>query len=167
MEFGMTCILVRSHSNSLHQLQAGDDLRQDMIVMQMIRLFDDMWKKAGLDLSIITYGVVATGQDTGKRRNGDGESYICSLCTRKCSLYSGQMNALHPPTSTHLLLSPTSSLHPSSGMLEFVGGCETLREIQTTQGVTGSFKDHVLADWLMRHNPTKKAYEQVHTQRSL
>ena len=66
-----------------------------------------------------------------------------------------------PPPISHLIH------QPSSGMLEFVGGCETLREIQTTQGVTGSFKDHVLADWLMRHNPTKKAYEQVHTQQSL
>ena len=48
-------------------------------------------------------------------------------------------------------------------MLEFVEGCETLREIQTTQGVTGSFKDHVLADWLTRHNPTKTAYKQVNS----
>ena len=40
--------------------------------MQMIRLFDDMWKKAGLDLNMITYGVVATGHDTGRGRGGDG-----------------------------------------------------------------------------------------------
>ena len=161
----MTCILVRSHSHSLHQLQAGDDLRQDMIVMQMIRLFDDMWKKAGLDLSIITYGVVATGQDTGKRRGGDGGSYVaCVRGSVHCRVAKRMHSTLPlPPTSSHLL----PHRHPSSGMLEFVGGCETLREIQTTQGVTGSFKDHVLADWLMRHNSTKKAYEQVHTHRSL
>ena len=67
-----------------------------------------------------------------------------------------------PPTSSHLL-PPSPSCLTSSGMLEFVEGCETLREIQTTQGVTGSFKDHVLADWLTRHNPTKTAYKQVNS----
>ena len=46
-------------------------------------------------------------------------------------------------------------------MLELVKDCETLREIQTTQGVTGSLKDRVLADWLLRHNQTKQEYSEV------
>ena len=65
------CVCEHDHFNFLRLFQAGDDLRQDMIVMQMIRLFDDMWKKAGLDLNMITYGVVATGQDTGEWRGGE------------------------------------------------------------------------------------------------
>ena len=36
-----------------------------MLALQMITLFDDIWKKSGLDLKIITYRVIATGQDTG------------------------------------------------------------------------------------------------------
>ena len=70
------------------------------------------------------------------------------------------LTSLPPPSH---LLPPSPSCLTSSGMLEFVEGCETLREIQTTQGVTGSFKDHVLADWLTRHNPTKTAYKQVNS----
>ena len=65
------CVCEHDHFTFLRLFQAGDDLRQDMIVMQMIRLFDDMWKKAGLDLNMITYGVVATGQDTGEWRGGE------------------------------------------------------------------------------------------------
>ena len=197
------CACVRS--TSLYPFQAGDDLRQDMIVMQMIRLFDDMWKKAGLDLKIITYGVVATGQDTGELRGSALVQYVLYMCFCSAhrvglklpaffphyrldflphilplcmylnlSLYllfptSQAPSHFHPPPLTHLpptsshLLPPSPSCLTSSGMLEFVEGCETLREIQTTQGVTGSFKDHVLADWLMRHNPTKTAYKQVNS----
>jgi phosphatidylinositol-4-phosphate 3-kinase len=91
--------------------KAGDDLRQDMLTIQMIQLFDSIWRKANLDLKIVTYGVVATGEVTG--------------------------------------------------MLELVPDCQTLREIQTTQGVTGSLKDHILSDWLMRNNPTKAAYREA------
>ena len=70
------CVCAHVRSTSLYSFQAGDDLRQDMIVMQMIRLFDDMWKKAGLDLKIITYGVVATGQDTGELRGSALVQYV-------------------------------------------------------------------------------------------
>ena len=70
------CVCAHVRSTSLYSFQAGDDLRQDMIVMQMIRLFDDMWKKAGLDLKIITYGVVATGQDTGELRGSSLVQYV-------------------------------------------------------------------------------------------
>ena len=70
------CVCAHVRSTSLYSFQAGDDLRQDMVVMQMIRLFDDMWKKAGLDLKIITYGVVATGQDTGELRGSSLVQYV-------------------------------------------------------------------------------------------
>ena len=46
-------------------------------------------------------------------------------------------------------------------MLELVSDAETLRAIQTEHGLTGSFKDKPLSEWLMRHNPTDIAYKQV------
>ena len=39
----------------------------------------------------------------------------------------------------------------------------TLRAIQTEHGLTGSFKDKPLSEWLQRHNPTESAYQQVST----
>ena len=46
-------------------LQVGDDLRKDMLVIQMIRLMDRLWLKAGLDLKMVTFNVVPTGDKIG------------------------------------------------------------------------------------------------------
>ncbi|CAB3407840.1 unnamed protein product [Caenorhabditis bovis] len=43
----------------------GDDLRQDQLVIQMIRLMDTLFKKDQLDLKLTPYSVLATGVDEG------------------------------------------------------------------------------------------------------
>ncbi|KAK2514372.1 Pik3cb [Columba guinea] len=43
----------------------GDDLRQDMLTLQILRLMDILWKEAGLDLRILPYGCLATGDHSG------------------------------------------------------------------------------------------------------
>ncbi len=45
--------------------QVGDDLRQDIVILQMIRLMEKIWLRAGLDLKMVTYQCVATGDDQG------------------------------------------------------------------------------------------------------
>ncbi|KAH6935257.1 hypothetical protein HPB50_004826 [Hyalomma asiaticum] len=91
--------------------KVGDDLRQDMLTLQMIRIMDKFWLKEGLDLKIITFNCVATG----KRK----------------------------------------------GMVEMVTEAETLRRIQTEHGLTGSFKDRPIAEWLQRHNTSELEYQQA------
>ncbi|XP_002414050.3 phosphatidylinositol 4-phosphate 3-kinase C2 domain-containing subunit alpha [Ixodes scapularis] len=91
--------------------KVGDDLRQDMLTLQMIRIMDKFWLKEGLDLKIITFTCVATGN-------------------RK-------------------------------GMVEMVTEAETLRRIQTEHGLTGSFKDRPIAEWLQRHNTSELEYQQA------
>jgi phosphatidylinositol-4,5-bisphosphate 3-kinase len=46
-------------------IQCGDDLRQDMLTLQMLRIMDKMWKNEGYDLCVTPYGCIATGADTG------------------------------------------------------------------------------------------------------
>eukprot|EP00117_Sycon_ciliatum_P042199 scpid14506/ scgid4649/ Phosphatidylinositol 4-phosphate 3-kinase C2 domain-containing subunit alpha; Phosphoinositide 3-kinase-C2-alpha len=84
--------------------KVGDDLRQDQIVLQMLRIMDNLWQEDGLDLRIITYQCLVFSED--------------------------------------------------SGMLEIVDSAATMREIQTIDGVTGSFKDSALLSWLSHHNTT-------------
>ncbi|XP_056896962.1 phosphatidylinositol 4,5-bisphosphate 3-kinase catalytic subunit delta isoform isoform X2 [Takifugu flavidus] len=43
----------------------GDDLRQDMLTLQMIRLMEILWKKEGLDLRMIPYSCLSTGNKMG------------------------------------------------------------------------------------------------------
>ncbi|WAR15387.1 PK3CA-like protein [Mya arenaria] len=43
----------------------GDDLRQDMLTLQLISVMDSIWKTAGLDLRMTPYLCLASGQDVG------------------------------------------------------------------------------------------------------
>ncbi|KAM5127183.1 phosphatidylinositol 4,5-bisphosphate 3-kinase catalytic subunit delta isoform-like isoform 3-T3 [Callospermophilus lateralis] len=43
----------------------GDDLRQDMLTLQMIQLMDALWKQEGLDLRMTPYGCLPTGDCMG------------------------------------------------------------------------------------------------------
>jgi len=45
--------------------KSGDDLRQDQLIMQMISLMDRLLKKVNLDLKLLTYGILAVGQNDG------------------------------------------------------------------------------------------------------
>ena len=47
--------------------------------------------------------------------------------------------------------------------MELVKDSETLRKIQVEYGVTGSFKDKTLAEWLKKYNPTELDYLKVRT----
>ncbi|XP_013408190.1 phosphatidylinositol 4-phosphate 3-kinase C2 domain-containing subunit alpha-like [Lingula anatina] len=91
--------------------KSGDDIRQDMLTMQLVRIMDKLWMREGLDLKIITF-----------------------MCV------------------------PTAS---KKGMVELVTECETLRKIQVSAGVTGSFKDRPIADWLKKHNPTELEFRKA------
>ena len=46
--------------------KVGDDLRQDMMTMQIIRIMDRMWLKEGLDLKMITFSCLPTGPRRGE-----------------------------------------------------------------------------------------------------
>uniref|UniRef100_A0AC34QE78 Phosphatidylinositol 3-kinase n=1 Tax=Panagrolaimus sp. JU765 TaxID=591449 RepID=A0AC34QE78_9BILA len=45
--------------------KVGDDLRQDAIVLQLVRLMNDMWLRENLDLRMLTYRVLPTAKNRG------------------------------------------------------------------------------------------------------
>eukprot|EP01130_Rhizamoeba_saxonica_P010706 TRINITY_DN4411_c0_g1_i1.p1 TRINITY_DN4411_c0_g1~~TRINITY_DN4411_c0_g1_i1.p1 ORF type:complete len:458 (-),score=88.02 TRINITY_DN4411_c0_g1_i1:99-1472(-) len=52
-------------SSPIGIFKSGDDLRQDMLTIQMIRLMDKLWKKEGYDFKMNPYGCVSTGDGVG------------------------------------------------------------------------------------------------------
>lgn len=56
----------KRNGNNIFFVQVGDDLRQDMLVIQMIRLMDKLWLKEDLDLKVVTFSVVPTGDKIGE-----------------------------------------------------------------------------------------------------
>lgn len=53
------------HKEYMVIFKQGDDLRQDQLIMQMIRLMDSLFKKEQLDLRLTPYSVLATGVNEG------------------------------------------------------------------------------------------------------
>ena len=51
---------------SVYQIfKNGDDLRQDMLTMQLFRIMDSLWQEEGLDLKLSPYGCLSTGNQIG------------------------------------------------------------------------------------------------------
>lgn len=61
----ITVILIKKYFAFF--LQVGDDLQQDMLTIQIIRLMDKLWLKEGLDLKMVTFACVPTGEKRGKQ----------------------------------------------------------------------------------------------------
>ncbi|XP_077582382.1 phosphatidylinositol 4-phosphate 3-kinase C2 domain-containing subunit beta isoform X2 [Stigmatopora nigra] len=91
--------------------KSGEDLRQDMLTLQVIRIMNKIWIREGLDMRMVIFKCFSTGR--------------------------------------------------GRGMVEMIPQADTLRKIQVGRGVTGSFKDRPLADWLQRHNPGEGQYDKA------
>lgn len=113
--------------------KVGDDLQQDMLTLQMIRLMDKLWLNKGLDLKMVAFTCIPTS----KKKGQFNKFYLFLIIT-----YFGK----------------TSIVFVFSGMIELVTKAETLRKIQVEHGLTGSFKDKPIAEWLAKHNPSELEY---------
>jgi len=60
-------VFKKNENNSLMSIiyKNGDDLRQDMLMLQLISIMDTLWKSEGLDLKMMPYGCLATGSNSG------------------------------------------------------------------------------------------------------
>jgi hypothetical protein len=59
----------------------------------------------------------------------------------------------------HMITYRCAATTLDSGLIEMVENAATLRAIQVKHGVTGSFKDHAIVEWLRERNPNENDYE--------
>lgn len=62
---GSTSINGVSVATSAIIFKIGDDLRQDMLTLQIIRIVDSIWRQEGLDMCMLAYTCLATGKNVG------------------------------------------------------------------------------------------------------
>lgn len=54
------------HGKDLYVIfKDGDDLRQDMLTLQMFKIMDYYWRRSNLNLLMIPYGCISTGDELG------------------------------------------------------------------------------------------------------
>jgi phosphatidylinositol 3-kinase len=51
--------------NIVLMLKVGDDLRQDALIMQLLRVMNRLWQKEGLDMQMQLYDCISTGDERG------------------------------------------------------------------------------------------------------
>lgn len=72
----------------LVMFKAGDDLRQDTVTLQLIKVMDAIWRAEGLDLRLSPYRCLSTWHDGGMleivRNSVSGECQGLYLYTRCC-----------------------------------------------------------------------------------
>jgi phosphatidylinositol kinase/protein kinase (PI-3 family) len=60
----------------------GDDLRKDSLVLQLFKLMDRLWMQNGLNLEMIAYNVIETGNMIGYIEFVDNAVEISSIHKR-------------------------------------------------------------------------------------
>lgn len=69
--------------------KAGDDLRQDLLTLQLLRFMDEVWLQQGMDLRLSPYKVIATGTTEQRRGCGLIEVVLSSMTTAGIQMHYG------------------------------------------------------------------------------
>ena len=85
--------------------KSGDDLRQDQITIQLLMLFDSLWRAEGMDMRFRTYSVVPTSADTGFIEVVPSSSTLAGIIRQSSGKSSGKIsNALKVVFSQSVIL---------------------------------------------------------------
>ncbi|OQS00041.1 hypothetical protein THRCLA_06285, partial [Thraustotheca clavata] len=72
---------LKHQSLSATIFKSGDDLRQDQLTLQILRVMDDLWKSEGLDLKVTAYACASTGDNIGFIQVVDQAATLAKICS--------------------------------------------------------------------------------------
>ncbi|KAJ0069215.1 hypothetical protein NL108_003124, partial [Boleophthalmus pectinirostris] len=119
--------------------KTGDNLRQDMLVLQIVRMMDHVWLEEGLDMQMVTYKCLSTGKTQGQH------VVMQAFYSFVSSLYKYLFIVVFP------------------GLIEVVPEAVTLGKIHQEWGLSGTMRDDTLEKWFHMLNKTHEDYEKAVT----
>lgn len=119
----------------------GDDLRQDMLAIQMIRIMEKLWLREGLDLRMVTFDCIATGE-----RQGMVEMVQNAETLRKIQLNSsfltGPFNV--KAIDNYIRLWNTSELEYKTAVDNFIHSCAGYAVATYILGICDRHNDNIM-----------------------
>ncbi|KAI1238754.1 hypothetical protein IHE44_0011840 [Lamprotornis superbus] len=109
----------------------GDDLRQDMLVLQIVRVMDNIWLQEGLDMQMIIYRCLSTGKGQGQSQISKGASITLFI------------------------------FHVNTGLVQMVPDATTLAKIHRESGLIGPLKENTIKKWFHHHHPLESSYQEA------
>ncbi|XP_078410760.1 phosphatidylinositol 3-kinase C2 domain-containing subunit gamma-like [Cetorhinus maximus] len=99
--------------------KSGDDLRQDMLVLQMVKVMDRIWCQEGLNMSMIVYRCISTGRGRGLVEMVPGATTLAKIHMKHGIIGPLKENTLLKWFQEH---NPTEDLHKNA-VENFISSC--------------------------------------------
>lgn len=119
----------------------GDDLRQDLLVLQVFTEMDRLWKREGYDLHMSIYGVVSTAFNEGFIEVVSNAS-TCSKIQKDAAGLAGALQ--RTPLFNWLQKNNTTEQDISSAVQNFVHSCAAYSVASYVLGIGDRHNDNVM-----------------------
>lgn len=119
----------------------GDDLRQDMLAIQMIRIMEKLWLREGLDLRIVTFDCLATDERQGMVEMVQNAETLRKI-HQNSSFLTGSFNA--KAIDNYIRLWNTSELEYKTAVDKFLHSCAGYAVATYILGICDRHNDNIM-----------------------
>lgn len=121
--------------------KAGDDLRQDMLAIHMIRLMEKLWLREGLDLRMVTFDCIATNECQGLVEMVQNSETLRKI-HQNSSFLTGPFNP--KAIDNYIRLWNTSELEYKTAVDKFLHSCAGYSVATYILGICDRHNDNIM-----------------------
>ncbi|MES1910793.1 MAG: hypothetical protein MHM6MM_003325 [Cercozoa sp. M6MM] len=122
--------------------KSGDDLRQDILTLQLLKVMDDRWLSEGLDMRMKPYNVIATGVNAAGKGVGMIEVVLNSVTTSHIQHANG--GAFDMRTLNRFLESKNKGIGFLQAVQNFVHSCAGYCVATFVLGIGDRHNDNIM-----------------------